>query len=577
MTAPPPATSPAADLAALREQREALAIQREIAELSAYTSGINQLNSLIPGTPLYESVHNQGYGEGFGAYVGNNPLLSDPSWHYAYDDGGQPIDLVGDREHGKDRPVFQNEIDLARIRGVARWICAYNPAGIGVMRSLVNYVIGTEWSYEASPVDSDDQPLADSVSAFVEDWIEHNAFVGMRDREIYRRMVRDGAGLSVLTPEQDRRDGMTRCRIEEDSHITEPDLTRDLEHYIARQYRIPVDQFASDWGFGVHTPVDDHERIFGFHVVRDAEGRDWDYIPEQHAEYFRSSAGDRNVKRGVSEFWPVEKHLRKGDKVFTATADGSAIQARIAWIRELGEGHQRATISPVDQQIVIPQQGGTRQANAVHYPTPISLTVPNGQKYHPGPMGSQRNPNLIMAGQAVLRLAGVRWSMPEWIPSGDASNNNFASSLTAESPFVKSVGAEQFSFRRHAISLLWKAIRFAHAAGRFGNVAWAELRKRIKLTGTPPSIATRDPLQKSQQDEIQIRNGVKSRRTAAQEDGLDFDAEVASMTDDNDAAFRQQQQPASPAEIGALAGALQTAESMDDVRAISESMLRRYP
>lgn len=577
------------DLQSLRDQHEAARLAAEIAELEQYSRGLSQLNSIVhdshvpaatPAASLHES-NAYGWGEGFGPYVGHDPFASDPAWHYSYHDGHSgsfPIDLIGDREHGQDRPIFQNETDLARIRGVARYLVNNVPPATGVLRNLVNYVIGTEWAYEATAKDDADINLADSVSGFLEEWIEHNAFVGMRDRELYRRMVRDGGALPVVTPERDRRDGMSRCRIEEDAYLVEPAQTRELERYAAKVLRIDADAFASDWGFGVHTPHDDHESILGFHVTRNADGSDWDYIPEQRAEYFRSSGGDRNVKRGVSEFWPVERHLRKGDKVFTATADGSEIQARIAWIRELAPGHQRSFVTPVDKRFAIPSQSGTRTASGVHYPTPVSLTVPSGQKYHPGPMGSQRNPNLVLAGQAVLRLAGVRWNMPEWMTSGDASNNNFASSLTAESPFVKSAKAEQFTFKRHAVSLLWKAIRIAHTAGRFGDIAFAELRRRVILNGTPPQVETRDPLQLAQRNTQLITAGVMSRRTAAQEAGFDFDEQVANMEQDGDAELRQAAGPQqSPAEAGALFGALNTAESMEDVRAITESMLRRYP
>lgn len=560
MTAP----APTATLDALREQRDTLLMRREIATLETYVGGLEQLNRVV-----HESY---GYGApGFGEYVGNDPLRGDPHYQDAF--ASYPIDLIGDREGGMDRPVFQNETDLARIRGIGRWLVNEIPPAIAVERNLVNYVIGSSWSYEATAKDDADATLAEEVNGFIEDWIEHNEFVGSRDREIYRRSVRDGEAFVTLRPAAG---GLSDCRFEEPSFILEPADKGELEAFVARRFAIPVDQHASDWTFGVHRVVND-ERVFGYHVVRDGAGRDWDYLPDSHVEHFRSASTDRNVKRGISEFWPVERHLRKGDKVFTATADGSAVQARIAWIRELAEGHQRSTVTPVDGYVPIPSQGATRQVQAVNYTSPVALTVPAGQKYQPGPMGSQRNPNLILAGQAVLRLAGTRWCMPEWMVSGDASNNNFASSLVAESPFVKSAEAEQHTFKRSALSLLWKAIRIAAEFGRFSVASFAELRRRLMLNATPPTIATRDPLQKSQQDEIDIRTGKKSRRTAAQEDGLNFDEQTANMDSDGDAAFRQQGPQASPAEFGALVGALNTAESLDDVRAITESMLRRYP
>ncbi len=144
-------------------------------------------------------------------------------------------------------------------------------------------------------------------------------------------------------------------------------------------------------------------------------------------------------------------------------------------------------------------------------------------------MGSERNPNFVLVGQYVLRGIAVRWNMPEYLISADASNANYASALVAESPFVKARESDQQFYKRHFRSLLWKVVRLAWEAGRFSRMgtSWDTLRSQIEIKIDAPAVATRDSLKLAQTQEVQIGLGILSRRTAAAQAGFDYDAEVA--------------------------------------------------
>jgi hypothetical protein len=68
----------------------------------------------------------------------------------------------------------------------------------------------------------------------------------------------------------------------------------------------------------------------------------------------------------------------------------------------------------------------------------------------------------------------------------------------------------------------------AWRAGRFSRLglAWETLEHLIDVKVDAPAVATRDPLQLAKTQELQIKLGLLSRRTAAVQAGLDYDAEL---------------------------------------------------
>jgi hypothetical protein len=155
-------------------------------------------------------------------------------------------------------------------------------------------------------------------------------------------------------------------------------------------------------------------------------------------------------------------------------------------------------------------------------------------------MGSSRNPNLLLAGQAVLRLVGARWNMPEWMTSGDASNNNLASSLVAESPFVKAAQADQHFYGSAFVELIWKAVALLLRTQRLpGARNVSELRRLVTIDFHPTEVASRDPLQQARVNQIADERGWKSKRSIAGEMGLDYEAEQANIVSERRRTARQ--------------------------------------
>ncbi len=118
--------------------------------------------------------------------------------------------------------------------------------------------------------------------------------------------------------------------------------------------------------------------------------------------------------------------------------------------------------------------------------------------------------------------------------SGDASNANFASTLVAESPFVKARECDQGFYKRHDSDLLWKVLRLAWENGSLKGSDWPMIRQSIEIKIDAPEVASRDKEKQAGTDEILQRMGVKSRRTIAAEHDLDLDEELRNMADDGD-------------------------------------------
>jgi len=436
-----------------------------------------------------------------------------------------PVSRIDDRSGGRTRPIIENEHNLAAVRGTARLLADSVPAAIGVIKNLTNFCIGTGFSYKA--ISRDQTPTAGveglvaDVQRVVEEFLEDNDWVGDLERELFVRSRRDGEFFLALYPQST---GRTAARLIEPEQVTEPTDSRALEDWLG------VDTPAS-WTFGIHTEADDVQRVHGYHVRWNNSGSDWDYLTSQMVEHVKLNV-DRNIKRGISDFYAVRNHLEGVEKLLRNTREGAAVQAAIAFIREHVPGSTSGQIQSLSttaatasyQQKTNP---GTRTRYISKYEPGTVLDVSGGMQYKPGPLGSAHAPNFIAIEQAVLRAIGTRWCMPEYMISGDASNANYSSTMVAESPFVKACQAEQRFYKSRFRRIIWKAIHNAAEVGRFArwNLDFSALRELVDLHVEAPSVAVRDQLSEAQTSEIESRNGILSKRTWSALSGRDYDIE----------------------------------------------------
>lgn len=536
-------TAQTADLPALKDQLAVLETQRQVVAIQ------NEIDQLMK-----EAEYGRVVMEAYGDWV--NPqeyLTDDPSFGL----GGRyvnPISRPDDRADGRYRPVFENETDLAMIRGAAHVLTTSTGSGLNILGNLTDYTIGSGFKYEAKLADEKaEDPQSDLIAAVqrvIDTFLDDNDWQSDLEREVHWRSREDGEAAIVLRPRY--HSWRTQVNLLEPDQIIQPTNPRDLEEWLTRiGNQIGSDvagQFVSSWSFGVHTRANDTAHPLGFNAVFTG-GADWEYYPSEDVRLaMRLGSGvmefikcnvPMNVKRGVSDFYPVIATLERAEKLSKNVQVTAAIQAAIAFIRNHPKSATQSQIQSlqsgnatgtVNRQT---STGGTRSISRQKFESGTIIDT-NGSEYMYGPMGQSSAPTFIDVIQSAFRAAGARWRIPEYMISSDASNNNFASILVAGSPFVQARSADQRFYVSRFVRMMWKVIRIAFENGffdRFG-IAWEQLEALIDVVCTPPDITIADELKNAQIKEAERAAGVLSLKTWRKESGRDHEEEERNIAEE---------------------------------------------
>lgn len=444
-------------------------------------------------------------------------LWDDPKFSgtYGYNvfSTGRPEDRFG----GKLRPIYETESDLDDIRAAARLLTDTSAAAIGALLNLTNFVIGPGFVYTAQPEPRMDTPreLVVAVQRVLDEFLDDNDWCGDLERELFRRSRRDGEFFLATYNVQ----GQCQVRIVDPERIREPR--------------------RSDWAdgrkcsFGIEVNDEDIEHVLGYYVQWDDDGYQLDYLPRERVEHCRLNV-DRNIKRGISDFFAIDPDLQSAKTLLRNTVKGASVQAAIAYIVQHATGTTASQIQAIQQTNATLRWNETDSVSSkTRYQQTLKpgtrLDVSKGMEYKGSPLASGEAANAYVAIlQASLRSIGVRWAMPEYMISGDASNANYSSTMVAESPFVRNCEVEQAFYRRRFARVIWKAIRFACDAGRFRKIIGDDfelLQSLIDVNIEPPNVAVRDATQETTRRKLMVDGGILSQKTWAAQEGLDYEQE----------------------------------------------------
>lgn len=492
---------------ALRAQLESVQIEAQIAEIQAAKRAMDTVNRLVEAE--------------WGEPINRREYLYDSPGFYS-DSTDSRISRPDDRRDGKNYPFFENEQDLANIRGIARHLSTTYETGVCISENLVNYTVGTGMGIDAvakkgalvSP------ELVRHVSGLIADWQEAAGWYGGLEQEIVRRRDRDGESLLWIrsTPQG------PRLRIVDPEFVTEPSDPRAVESYI--------DQPGLSWSFGVASAPNNPADVMGYFVQWYGDGHDWDYIPAQEMHHIKANV-DTGVKRGLSDFYAAYRTLEQAAKVLTNTAQGAAIQAAIAYIKESTAGTSQSALElalagRTDKTVSITRPKGGTDNLHLSKVRPGTIINTAGNKYHAGPLGQPSAPIYIEVIQAALRVVGARWCMPEYMISGDASNAAYASTMVAGGPFDRAIKSRQAVFARTFRSVFWKVIDWYAAKGEFreyGIRAGRDLRGIVEIDVQGEPAAMGDKRESFEIDKGLFDAGVMSPATLADRYGLDYESE----------------------------------------------------
>ncbi len=426
-----------------------------------------------------------------------------------------------DRRHGDNWPIWRTEYEHAQIRAVARLLADIDEVAISALDNLVNYSIGNGLAYSVNPkqkdATTDDKRLAAIVTDAMERFLDANKIEREFDREEFRRLHRDGeTALGLFAG----KGGIPDVRLIDPSFIAEPDNPQAIERYVGERENL-------NWKYGIAT-TGDTTKIRHAYVSWYGDDLDYDVIPESQLVCSKRNV-DMEVKRGLSDLFAVWRNLQNAGKLLNNTIQGAAIQAAIAYIRKHSAKTRNDQIQDfvaggASARTVTKMGGGSKTVYEKRNRPGMILDTPNDGDITAGPMGQMRQPVYIEVVQAALRLVGVRFQMPEYMISGDASNGNFASTLVAEAPFTKSSESRQAYTESKRIELVSKAIAMMCRAGVI-PVPFREVKRRLKVVVEGPAVAVRDQLEQHTIHKEEYEAGARSMQTWREAADLDDDEE----------------------------------------------------
>lgn len=448
-------------------------------------------------------------------------------------------------------PFWQDATRHSILRFQSRMVSATVPMAQSIAQNLLSYTIGPGYAYSFDsrmPQNAMLNALASALKTDVDRYFEDNGWEQGAFESQMHDMSREDGEVFVAHYYVN---GRVVTRVVPPEYIIEPSgLSKSLESELGIE-----GQFPSCWKYGVHTRSGDRSNPIGYFAQWGAPGdADYTYFPAQRPyPGHRTAIGIMHhmkcnvpvmVKRGMPDFYPVAKQLVEDAKLIRNMVHGAAQQAAISWIEQLDtldkakvEAHASGQ---ADKQVERPVTAGERvitssSRTAINQKTVSPgtvLTIGRGKSYLPGPMGAERNNGFEVVAALSARRIGVRWCMPEYMISADAGNSNYASTLVAESPFVKARQRDQRFYAGHFREIVWKAIQLAMAYEpnkyvRFGIRNFADLRRAVYLHVQPPEVATRDPLEMAQAAEIMHDAGALSLETWQSQAGLDPEVEAS--------------------------------------------------
>lgn len=441
-----------------------------------------------------------------------------------------------DRREGRNEPFVRTEQDLADIRGLARYVTTLNCAGVGIMENLENYVVERGFTYSANTKKGVESPegLVEEVQEVINEFDADNDFTGDLDRELYGRDHRDGEFFLALYP---TKIGGTKARVIEPEQIIDPGEMVLSEQEILDRYKVFID-CASNTTFGVHTADHDVQTVYGYCVEWESDG-DFDYIPERYLEHSKFNV-DRNIKRGLSSFYPAWDWLLQQQRLLKNTGEGAAELAAIAYIVQHATGTSKGEVENMRHSMAqVVTQTSTSYGTQTKYHSRRSpgekLDVPKGQEYKAGPAGHERGNAFLEVVQGILRQVGTRFAMTEGMISGDDSNNNLASAVEAGSRFHKFALTQQSTISKQFERIIWKVVQNAYDADRFREFgfsktngaegSWSRLKRLIEVDIECPDIDVKKGLDVAQERAVLFTNKIMSRKTWQEKSNLDSDQE----------------------------------------------------
>lgn len=448
--------------------------------------------------------------------------------------GEPPPAQPSDRQHGQNWPLWRNELDLARYQQKSRVLCSVNGYARGLLRNLTNYTTGRSCTYNVQAkgrVDANkDKPgqqlspemkmTVERFQDFIDDWLKKNRWncathyadnkvlACTREREAYRRTKRDGEAIIRIFRQEG---GLSQVRFVEPQQVRQP----------------PGATEQAGWSFGIQhqmEPFEDVETPLQYCIYY-ADSPEPEFVHARDIIHIRNIDDDAGLARGTPEFaWDALSSLERASKLQRNISAGSAIRAATAETWEHAN-HTQAQVTKLSDGLSRPNISGPdgRPIRVEEYPPGTIRRVPANQKLVP-PAYSTGVEEQLSAVQGDLRQAATSMCAPEYM-TGSTNDANMATAREAGTPFVVGTEAEQEHFKAAYLCVVWRAVAWAVECGRLPKDA-LEL---VEIQVEAPSPERRDPLNKTQEQQLKVMSKLKSPQSIMMENGDDPEVEMTNM------------------------------------------------
>jgi hypothetical protein len=344
----------------------------------------------------------------------------------------------------------------------------------------------------------------------LDEWRATNNW-GLRSREAFRRWRRDGEVFLRFFLGGEETWGLPQVRFVEPEQVGPP----------------PGEDADGDWSFGVLTETEDVETVKAY-FVRDplGSGDEGDEVPAARVLHLKANV-DSSIKRGLPDFLPVQEDLERVRRLLRNMGEVAAVQSAIAWVSQYATAtvDQVGTLIRAGSDYTRPKLNDPsgRLMDVVNYEPGTVLHMDANRQFLAGPVGTG-TAGFIQVEQAILRGCGARWRFPEYF-SGDASNNNMASSIVAGSPFVVAVEGNQLEWGEFERAVARKVLELCVESGRLSGADVAAVDVKV----TPPAVALEKREEEERIRQMRHEAGVLSITTWQQQVGLDPAHEAANF------------------------------------------------
>jgi len=428
----------------------------------------------------------------------------DPRDRYLDDDGSQwnTVGTVGKTGPNRysDFSGFVDEHELTVARETCRRMFAYSEHVTNGHKLRQNYAVDTGHIYTATVRKGKkaDEAKIQQLQDFLDDFRRVNKWM-LRQRNTVLRYDRDG---EAFRRRFRQRDGTTLIRFIQPWQVYQPKERTDDPNY----------------EFGIQTDPEDAETVVAYWV-------DGKPVPAEEVYHLKANV-DMEVRRGVPLVWAGRKNIVRSHR----TLHNISAKAEMAAAMCVGRKHTGGNSSGASTfassvatgQRTDPLTG--RQVNVRKWGPQTTLDYSSSVEYEALNI-AEGIEEIVSGNKELLRALAAIFEVTEFMLTADASNANYSSTMVAEGPVVRAMGALQAIIRDDDMEIIREAVEWAVDREKLPP----DILEVCEIQCRLPNLATKDPGEEANAKKIQMEAGILSPQTWSGEEGLDYEQEQANI------------------------------------------------